>query len=476
MKTHNIVLALLAMATGAQANYPFTNLPPTITATFSVNTKVSETANNKLLGYNIFNYTKAADQDFIRKCDPITIRFPNGVWANFYDWETDSFTKYGDAFKPSKSWDLVLNEWARKKVTGGFPGLAELNREKKKQNGGAGYDVLWTYNIDYDDAQKSAARLRDSEKNGFDVQAIELGNEWFWKSQRSGRVDTPEKYVQVARATSKALKAIKPELQVSIPLSWRGEHADFNRVLAADMSYYDAISLHKYIGGEKAAASDVSYAAILTARLSLAESIDYVRKFGPEKKVWLSEWGVSTGKEKTAAAALGMADCYLYLFENQKICDRANWFSVNGSVNSFFTHSDKRGLKYPLEKTGFGAVYGIIRDFFANATLLAGEMVTAKLTTDKGSVAAVSARAAIKNGRFCVIALNLTDRTADFTIRRDGGKYIQPLNHQAMVFKELNEVRVTPFGDNPLITVQPKSGEIKLPPFSINIISEDHAL
>ncbi|MDA7921769.1 hypothetical protein N9B73_08435 [Verrucomicrobiales bacterium] len=222
---------LLISAALTAAEYPFADLPETITATFDVNIQESEVAKNELLGYNIFGFSKPAEQALIRNFDPITIRFPHGVWSNFYNWETDGYTRNNDPWESNHA--EVIEAYIEHNIRCGFPGLAILHEEKKKK-GGRGYDMIWTYNLNYDSPQKSVARLKDRESHGFNVQDIELGNEHFWKGQRSSATSTPGKSLEVAKSVSAALKKEKPSVRLSIPLSWRRDHTDYNKTVADD--------------------------------------------------------------------------------------------------------------------------------------------------------------------------------------------------------------------------------------------------
>lgn len=451
----------------AAQSYPFT-LPDTITAFFDVNTNDNEIFNNKLLGYNIFGYTSNSEKDFIRKFDPITIRFPAGVWSNFYNWETDGYTRYNDSIFNNAPHSKVIENYIHRNVKAGFSGLTVLNREKKLVNKGKGYDVLWTYNLNYDSNKKTVERLINSDLEGFDVQDIELSNENFWVNQRSTRISTPQKFLNVAKSLSDTLRKVKPGIRLSVPLSWRTSHKNYNAEITSDTTYFDAITIHKYIGSDpdKKSDSNLNYGDILTARNSLENDVDYARSFAPGKPVWLTEWGVNIGPQ--AAAFLGMADCYLFLSENQKVYDRANWFCVNGVLNSFITFSGNRVIKYPLEITGFGAVYKIIRDVFENSTMLAGSMTTSKL---KPGSNAVNARVVIRKGKIVVIAVNLTDRPVDFTLNFDNKKYGQSYNHEAMAFDCLSENKIIGIDANPLNVVKSGRGKIILPALSINKIA-----
>lgn len=460
------------------ADYPFADLPESMTAICNVSTQKTEAVNNRLLGCNISGFTKPEEQDFIRRFDPITIRFPHGVWANFYNWETDGYTRYGDTWKSGHA-DTV-EAYIKYNTRCGFPGLAELHAEKKQQNGGYGYDMIWTYNLNYDSPEKSVGRLKDREAHGFDVQHIELANEHFWEGQRSTATSTPEEFLKIAQSVSAALKREKPSVKLSIPVSWREGHTQYNRTIVGDAKHFDAITVHKYTGANEGgdptkekepAEIDKAYRSILTARLRVEKDVNFARSFAPRKPVWLTEWGVS-GKEKgDAAAALAMADCYLYLFENQDVYERANWFCVNGLHLSFLIFKQKRQLLYPLQKTAYASVFEIVRSVFEDGQLLHSQITTSKLRTETGQVDAISARAVAKEGQVSVLAVNLTDKPCRFTLKLDGRSYNQPVVHEAMSFKNLSEIVLLAFDESPLKLIKHSSGVIVLPPLSVNRIS-----
>ena len=108
--------------------YPFT-LPNTITASLNVNTNDTEPFNNKLIGYNIQGFDTQVQKDFINLVDPVTIRFPHGVWANFYKWQTDG---YQDDAYDNRDHQEALNTFVCC-ITGDIGGIAALNTEKKNR-------------------------------------------------------------------------------------------------------------------------------------------------------------------------------------------------------------------------------------------------------------------------------------------------------------------------------------------------------
>lgn len=462
-------VARIAFAT----EYPVSDLSDAITATLRVSTRSREPVNNRLLGYNLLHTNTKKERDLVRRFDPIAIRFPDGAWSNFYDWETDTYTNHGDNNPRGTSFAITLEAWKKSGRKGGFPGLTKLNVEKK-QGEGKGYDIVWVYNVAYDSPAKNVARLNHSLLEGFDVRDIELGNEQFWKSQASSQTDTPDGFLRAARPIASALRKATPGIRISIPLSWREQHAEYNRIAADDAEYFDAISLHKYVGTREDTTADEGdevLRSVLGARLALANASRYVRSFAPGKPIWLTEWGVSAGKEAKAAAALAMADCYLFMFENQDIYDRANWFSVNGVSNSFLIFKVKRQLLYPLRKTAYASVYEIVRSVFENGQLLASTIEVEQLVTPIGSINAVNALAVVSNGRIAVLAVNLTDQACLLKLNIDDKHYDQTVLHEALAFKDLSAVVVLDFDDNPLQPISSERGMIVLPPFSLNRIS-----
>ncbi|MBT8045080.1 MAG: hypothetical protein KJO79_09030 [Verrucomicrobiae bacterium] len=443
--------------------------------TLDVNTKArTEPVKNRLMGYNIMNYRTKKQRDLVRQFDPVAMRFPCGVWGNFYDWETDTFTNHGDKHHKTKTYAPTLANWKKIGYKGGFPGLALLNKEKKKASG-KGLDIVWLYNAAYDSPAQNVARMRDSIKKGFIVRDIELGNEQFWLNQCSSKTITPEGYHHAASTITRALKKANPELRMSITLSWREKHDKWNKIVAGDGKYFDAISLHKYSGFNEdkkdPKAQQQALKGALTARLWLKESANYVRSFGPGKPIWMTEWGVNAGKGAKAAAALAMADCYLYMFENQDVFDRANWFSVNGVSRSFLVFKEKRRLLYPLQKTAYACIHEIVRSVFEDSQLLTTRVNSPKLNLNGHTMDAVSARAVTQAGQTKVIAVNLSGQPSQLTLRFDNQGYQKPITHHAMAFKDLSDLVVLALDTNPLQPISNTPGSITLPPYSVSVLS-----
>ncbi len=491
MLTSTVVLA---------QDYPF-NLPSNMEATINITSSNTEVFNNLLLGTNTHHFSTTKEKDLINKLKPITIRFPHGLWANWYDWRRDVSRLFGEeSFEyeqgvnktiKTKTPDLLANIkiFDTNNIKVGIDGLTSLNATRKSQTG-KGFDMMWTFNMSADGTDfnngspETIARYNDLISRGFDVKVVELGNENFYPGQRSSIIPNAEDYIARAKSMSEALKAKDPNIKVSVPLLRRDSWANpnWNKDLTEDLSYFDAVTVHTYVGSDPDDAnnSDEAFGTALTARKHLGNSIyDYAHKVAPNKPIWLTEWGVKSGGPN-AVSVLGMADCYIFLSENQDVFERANWFSVNGKLNSHYvweTYISPSGverprIKYPLEKTLFGSGYEIIRQAFENTTLIESNMQVANLVE---GVKAVNARVLTKEGKIFVFVVNQSNQNIPFNVNIDGLAYSDIAVHKAISFNKMDEERAIGIDIDPLTIISQGSEGITLPKFSINIIELSNA-
>lgn len=455
-----------------KTGYPYESDKMT-TATLSINSTTTNTANNLLLGANFGDFTTTEEKEIIRYLNPVTVRFPSGVWSNWYNWEKDI-----SEYDPNDPYDIgdfhrrVMDTWRNNNTKTGFPGMKTLHDE-------LAFNTIFTYNLNYDTPAKSVARLQDRESKGFDVKYIELGNEQFWLDQRSSKTSNPVFYGLGASRVSAALKAVKPGLKTSMPFGWRVGQAAYNtKITIFGSSYFDAISLHKYIDPERLEENSVksreTYKTILTPRIELKASTDFVLDFAPGKPIWLTEWGVSCGYN--AASFIGQADAYLYLFDNQDVYERAEWFGLTTALNSMYTFTDDivdnggRPVKSlaNMEKTGFGMVYEILRDVFEDSEIHETSISTRILAE---GVNAVEAKAVTKNGQTVIFAVNKTVRSVPFRVKIDDVVSNASKKHEALSFTSLQEKKQVELNDNPLTLISEGTEVIVLPPFSVSKIT-----
>nr|UZM28275.1 hypothetical protein [uncultured bacterium] len=454
-----LLIGLMSSASG-QISYPYI-LPGQQNATLNVNTGNVTPFNHMLLGlnmnwpenlYGIDGFNDSDAQSLITSWGPSSLRFPHGVWANFYDWEVDGRRIY-DGYTGTY-YNAVVNV---PNLRYGFPGLDTLRSNLD-------FVVLFTWNINYDSPAKGVARLQDRQARGFDVKWIELGNETFWMDQRSEAVDTPAKYVAVAQAHSAAIRAEDPTVQISVPVTWRtgGVHTPWNAALMADMSYYDAVTLHKYNTPSGNSEADVKDA--LNARNVMLESGQYIRSLFPGKPIWVSEWGVSCDDGENGASVLGMAETFMCFLDHPDLFETADYFQMN--AKDPMISYDK--TTHTHTKTSFGAAYDVIREIFEGSDVYGSSLNVSSIEED---LDAITAHAVTRGGDVLVFAINKTTNSIPFDVKFDDALYAGSFTHEAFSFSDVNDFPSFGLLESPLVSVPPHNGDILLPPLSLSRIS-----
>lgn len=443
-----------AFPAGAEVTYPY-ELPSELSATIEVNTKVKTPFNNLLLGlncnwpegqYGLQGYNNPVAQNLIRTFKPSSLRWPHGVWANVYDWEVDGRRMYDD-YKTEYRSGVEKHPELRY----GFPGLHSLHQELK-------FDVLFVWNINYDSPEKGVRRLLDRRAKGFDMKWIELGNETFWKNQRSNAVSDVQKYIEVTKAHAAALKAVAPDVKLSVNVTWReASNGTWNQPLMAE-HYFDAVTLHKYVTpGE----TPDGIKEALNARKLILDTAETIRRDFPRRPIWLSEWAVDCGNN--AISIVGMTDIYLGIFARPDLFEIADYFQLN-AAEALVRYDKATGIH---TKTSYGAAYEIVRDVFENSERYESRV---KSTAIAEGLDAVNAEVVIKDGKVIVFAVNKANRSVPFSVKLDGAPCTQPLKHRAFAFENVNAFPSFGLEESALTDVTPKSGGLVLPPLSINRI------
>ncbi|MBB3209492.1 hypothetical protein FHS27_005332 [Rhodopirellula rubra] len=438
----------------AQVTYPF-DLPSDINATLTVDTTQSRPVNKMLLGLNCnwpenlygkVGYNHPDAQKLIVAMNPSSLRFPHGVWSNFYDWESDGRRITDDYVTP---YDSSVKNHPELKY--GFEGFHNLHQR-------LGFDVVLTFNVNYDSPTKAVRRLEDRRNKGFDVRWVELGNEPFWKTQRSRAIEDVEKYIKVSKAHSAALKAASPDLLVSIPVHWRTAETNPWNIAVKDHHYYDAITLHKHMGFENA---PDGAAQTLGAREHMVQTGKTLRKIFPGVPIWVTEWSVSCGNN--TLSVLAMADVYLGLFEHPELFAVASYFQINAS-HKLIDYDPKTGVH---TRTSYGAAYEIVRRVFEGSEICASSLESTAMAEGLGAVSAVSV---VKDGTVTLFAINKTPRRVPFDFVVDGVAGPRPSKHQAFNFDAIDESKTIALSDDVMHDVELDGRQAVLPPFSINCI------
>lgn len=461
MYSFRLILVLLfcqACGLAFAVEYPYSNVGPQ-SASLSVSTFNPTPFNSKLLGlntnfpenqYGSDGYNDADGQALITAWSPPALRFPHGVWSNFYDWEVDGRRIYDNYM--GTYYNAVVNH---PNLRYGYDGFKTLHDN-------LGFDVLHTWNVNYDSPAKGVARLQDRRADGFDVNRIELGNETFWVNQRSEAVATPALYVSVAQAHSAALKAEDPNIQISVPVSWRttGHHVPWNAALEADQSYYDAVTLHKYI---RPGDSTAGLQEVLDARAQMIQTAEATRAQFPGKPIWLSEWSIDGGDN--AISVLGLSDTYLGLIDRPDLFDSAEYFQIHNH-DPLVIYDKNANPKHV--KTTRGAGYDILRNVFLDSELLSGQVTSSEIVP---GLEATSAKAVLRNGELVVYAVNKSPVSVPFSLDVDNTAYSGAYTHETLQFNDVNDFPTFDLGDSGLTTISSTPGSITLPPLSISVLS-----
>ncbi len=443
--------ALLLEHAMAATEYPFP-LPEKISASLNVNTSQKQPVNRMLLGVNCgwpenlygstgFNSPEA--KKLIQAFKPPALRFPHGVWANFYDWECDG-RRITDGYKGEYA--AAVKDHPGLKY--GFDGFHKLHDALK-------FDVLFTWNVNYDSPEKGVRRLQDCRAKGFDVKWVELGNEIFWKTQRSEATGDISKYIQVAKAHTAALKAADPKIKVSVPVHWRNALTDGWNTPLMKEKFYDAISVHKYLRRKN---SVKEAGETLSARQEMIETGQLMRKAFPGRAIWLSEWAVSGGD--AAITTIGMADTQLGILNHPELFEMADYFQMNAGQSMYIF--DKATKKQT--RTSIGAAFQILCNVFEGSDRFASTLECTKIGKD---IDAISADAVIKDGKLTVFAINKTPRSVPLSLSLDGKPATDPHTHRALL---LEHAKIFDLTGEVLEEVPSKDGAIVLPPLSISRI------
>lgn len=449
--------AMVTCCCGAPAlTYPFETSAGG-SATLEIQTKQKTRFQPMLLGLNcswpetlfgMAGYNHPDARRIIRDLHPPVLRWPHGVWANFYDWESDG-RRITDNYKTP--YDASVKDHPELKY--GFDGFNFIHGEMD-------FDVMFTWNINYDSPEKGVRRLRDRREKGFDVKWIELGNENFWKTQRSDAVSDVQRYIDVSKAHAAALKAADPAIKVSVNITWRDVLTHEWNLAIARETYYDAVSLHRYV--EHPETPD-GMAKTLAARNEIIECAEAVRMVFPGLPIWLTEWSVDGGEN--ALSVIALADTWLGLVRRSDLFEAASYFQINAK-ESLIEYNKQDGS---FVKTSYGAVFEIVRDVFLGSEILASTGTSPQLAA---GLDAVSAEAVVKDGRISIIAVNKSDKAIRLNVILDGSARIPEFSHRALCYDSVGDFKRFESRTTPLAKVSDRTREISLPPLSISRMDE----
>ncbi len=398
-------------------------------------------------------FNSLAGQRFIEDNDPVVIRFPQGVFINSYNWER-VVDENGVELAAADSRNIVdpfevrgmVAHQSPVNVRIGYPSLRGIFDTAARN--GKPLDLLTGISVVGNDANSNLRRWESMINDGFDVTDMELGNEFFFRTQRSGTINTEAQWRTRASSIVTAIRNRANQLgrnvRFAIPIAYRpGDPREpqtrrdsdqrFNDLITQDESFFDALVVHRYVnvdreeGTRPESLSSESLRRLLCASVTMDESLTYCKTQVSEDKnsIWLTEWGVAGSEEDGIGASfLGAADTYSHIIRNQDRLEveRINWFSTVG-LNNQYTLNRVNG-EVVATKTGYGDIYSVLRDNLRDSQVFNNTELTSPTLTNGGINQGVTALSVIPvqraNGTPRFVIINKTNQTGRLIVNNDG--------------------------------------------------------
>ena len=327
------------------------------TVRIAIDTQTKTPLRKELYGFNTnmmsgdYGYL---DTDFValtKALQPKTLRFPGGTVGNFYHWKTDGFIK--DEMTTTLS--LQLN----KRNRGNYVKL------QKRREGKISFDEfmrlcqnlnitpivvvnLWTGS-----PGESAAWVRYSKEMGYDISHWELGNEYYLPHY-ANKFRSAATYMKVAKEHALAMKAVNPDIKVSVCatpvafhkegwlIKWAQRKWDENLAegpTPSTTNWYDAYTVHIYAykAVKKVEIEEMRGYLFGWIHYGIEEALDYYHKLFPNKEMWVTEWNIANPANRVANTqlhAMYAGDFFLKLLNMPNIT-QANFHVITGPGKGF---------------------------------------------------------------------------------------------------------------------------------------------
>ena len=293
------------------------------------------------------------DPDFValtKALQPKTLRFPGGTVGNFYHWKIAGFLENEMA--------STLSPKLNKRNRGNYVKL------QRRRSGKIAFDDfmqlchelnitpvvvvnLWTGS-----PEESAEWVHYAssvwETKGIKVEHWELGNEYYLPHYIN-KYPSAETYIARAKEHAKAMKAVNPDIKVSVcatPVAFHKEGWLINKYqrkwdegLAADTSFYDAYTVHVYAykAVRKKVIEEMRGYLFGWIHFGVEEALDYYEKLFPNKEMWVTEWNIANPANRVANTqlhAMYVGDFFLKMLTMPNVT-QANFHVIAGPGKGF---------------------------------------------------------------------------------------------------------------------------------------------
>jgi alpha-L-arabinofuranosidase len=294
------------------------------------------------------------DTDFFaltKALQPKTLRFPGGTVGNFYHWQTKGFIK--------SEMESTLYPQLNKRNKGNYVKL------QKRRNGIISFDdfmqlcqelnitPIVVVNLWTGSPEESADWVRYAKTKGYKITHWELGNEYYLPHY-ANKYRTAEIYMREAKKHALAMKAVNPNIKVSVcatPIAFHKEgwliktaQRKWDKKLAEDTypltnSWYDAYTVHVYAykAVRKTDIENMRGYLFGWIHFGIDEAMEYYEKLFPNKEMWVTEWNIANPANRVANTqlhAMYVGDFFLKMLSKPRIT-QANFHVIAGPGKGF---------------------------------------------------------------------------------------------------------------------------------------------
>ena len=345
-------ISLLALITlflniGCEKEKP---LPDTLS--LEINTRNAQPLRQALYGFNTnmmsgdYGYLDADFVELTQTLAPRTLRFPGGAVGNFYHWKPGGFFQ--------EEMTSTLNPKLNQRNKGNYVKL------QRRRQGKILFDDfmqlcntlsimpvvvvnLWTGS-----PEESAEWVRYAKNKEYQIKHWELGNEYYLPHYLN-KYPTVETYIAEAKKHAAAMKAVDPDIKVSVCATPIAFHKDgwfakkqqrkWDQGLAADTSFFDAYTVHVYAykAVRKKEIEEMRGYLMGWIHFAVSEALDYYEELFPDKEMWITEWNIANPANRVANTqlhAMYVGDFFLKMLKMPNVT-QANFHVIAGPGKGF---------------------------------------------------------------------------------------------------------------------------------------------
>ena len=339
------IISLLSIGCQTQKSLPDT-------LSLEIDTRNAQPLRQALYGFNSnmmngdYGYLDTNFVELTKALAPKTLRFPGGTVGNFYHWEPGGFFE--------SEMTSTLNTRLNSRNKRNYARLQKLRKGKilfddfMQLCNTLNITPVVVVNLWTGSPEESAAWVRYAKDKEYQVTHWELGNEYYLPHYLN-KYPTVEAYIADAKKHAAAMKAVNPDIKVSVcatPIAFHKEgwlvktqQRKWDEGLAADTSFYDAYTVHVYAykAVRKKDIEEMRGYLMGWIHFAVTEAFDYYEKLFPDKEMWITEWNIANPANRVANTqlhAMYVGDFFLKMLTIPNVT-QANFHVIAGPGKGF---------------------------------------------------------------------------------------------------------------------------------------------